>query len=112
MQKKVYFDDQNMRFRTADHRTLRLINDMHDHNVLKHQIMKRSTPEKIKMKNEKSISEKMQMKKIMQINNNKQTDNETPNKIKNEKNKTYQRADDTQSHNRIKFRSFNLISSK
>ena len=109
--KEIYFDDQNMRLH-ANKKTLGLVNDLNDHNVLKHQVMKKSTSEKVKMKNEKSISEKMKMKmkKIMQINSSKQTDIEVSDKIKNEKNETYQRAEDTQQHSRIKFRSFGFIS--
>ena len=110
--KKNYFDDQDMRLH-ANNRTLRLMKDMHDYNVLKHdgnEIMKQSISEKMKMKNEKSISEKIKMKNNTPINNNKKTDNEVSDKIKNEKKKTYQRADSTQSHSRIKFRSFDFIS--
>ena len=122
--KKFYFDDQDMRLCTADYRTLRLINDLNDHNVLKHQVMKhvnhvsnqilkRSISEKMKMKNEKSISEKMKMmkmKKFVQINSSKQTNNEVFDKIKHEKNKIYQRAENTQLYSRIKFKSFDFIS--
>ena len=82
-------------------------------NHVSNQILKRSTSEKMKMKNEKSISEKMkmmEMKKFVQINSSKQTNNEASDKIKHKKNKAYQRAENTQSHSRIKFRSFGLIS--
>ena len=105
-----------MRFRIADHRTLKLISDLNDHDVLKHQVMKyevmkQSISEKMKMKNEKSISEKMKMKNNTPIYSSKKTDNEISDRVKNEKKKIYQRANSTQSHSRIKFRSFDFISS-
>ena len=117
--KRVYFDDQNMRLH-VNNRTLRLVSDMNDHDVLKHQvikhakneIIKQSTSEGVKMKNEKSTSEKVQVKKTKQINDSKQTDNGTLNRIKNERNGAYQRANNTQSHSKIKFKSFSPISSK
>ena len=110
--KGVYFDDQHMLLCTADYRTLGLVNDMHGHNILKHQIMKRSTSEGVKMKNEKPTSEKVQVKKTEQINNSKQTDNRAPNRVKNEKNEAYQRANNTQLHSKIKFKLFSPVSSK
>ena len=130
--KKIYFDDQGMRL-YANEKTLGLVSDLNDHDVLKHQVMeyashqvmkhashasnqisKRSTSEKVQMKNERSISEKMEMmevKKLVQINRSKQTDSRVSDKIKNEKKKAYQRAENTQSHDRIKFTSFDFISS-
>ena len=113
--KEVYFDDQSMRFH-ANSKTLKLVCDLNDHDVLKHQFMKKSISEKMKMKNEKSTFEKMKMKvikmkKFVQINNSKQTNNKVFDKIKDEKNKVYQRAKNTQQHSRIKFRSFDFISS-
>ena len=87
--------------------------DMHDHDVLKHQVMKESIFEKMKMKNKRPTPEGMKMmkvKKFMQINSSKQADNGAPDRAKNEKKKAYHRADSTQSHNRIKFKSFDFIS--
>ena len=117
--KGVYFDDQNMRLH-ANNRTLGLVSDMNDHDVLEHQVMKhardevmkQSTPEGVKMKNERPTPEGMQVKKTEQINSSKQTDNEAPNRAKNERDGAYQRANDTQSHSKIKFKSFSPISSK
>ena len=120
--KEIYFDNQGMRLRTADYRTLGLVSDLNDHDVLKYQVMKHAsnevmkqlTSEKIKMKNKKLTPEKMKMmkmKKFVQINSSKQTNNKVSDKIKNEKNRIYQRAKNTQSHSRIKFKSFGLISS-
>ena len=36
--KKIYFDDQNMRFRIINDQTLKLIKHIHDHNLLKNNI--------------------------------------------------------------------------
>ena len=117
--KRVYFDDQHMLLRTADYRTLGLVHDMNDHNVLKHQVMKHANKKNnqiLKHANnevmKRSTSEKMQMKKIMQISSSKQTNNRTSDRVKNKGDKTYQRANNTQSHSRIKFKLFSLISSK
>ena len=125
--KGVYFDDQNMRLH-ANNRTLGLVNDMSGHDVLEHHIMKhasekniqvmkqsvseRSTPEGVKMKNEKSTPEKMQVKKTEQINSSKQADNGASNRAKDGRDGAYQRVNGTQSHSRIKFKSFSPISSK
>ena len=128
--KGVYFDDQNMRLH-ANNRTLGLVSDMNGHDVLEHQIMehasekdnqnlkhasnevmKRSTPEEVKMKNERPTPEGVQVKKTEQINSSKQADNGASNRTKNEKDGAYQRANGTQSHSKIKFKSFSLISSK
>ena len=37
--KRIYFDDQDMRFH-VNNKTLRLVSDLNDHDVLKHQVMK------------------------------------------------------------------------
>lgn len=117
--KKVYCDDQGMRLYIADHRTLGLVNDLNGHNVLKHQIIKhasnkvieQSTPEKMQIKYDKSIFEKIkiEIKNNTPINSNKKADNKAPDKVKNKRKEVYYNADNTQSHDRIKFKSFDLI---
>ena len=89
--KEIYFDDQNMRLH-ANNRTLRLVHDINDHNILEHQIMKHASKKNNQILKHASnevmkrlTSEEMQMKKIMQINNSKQTDSRVSDKMKNKK---------------------------
>ena len=107
--KEVYFNDQNMRLRTADNKMLGLVSDMHDHKVLEHQVIKQSTPERMKMKNERPTSKEVQVKKTMQTNSSKKADSGAPNRVKHERDRAYQRANNTQSYSRINFGLFSPI---
>ena len=83
--KKNYFDDQDMRLH-ANNKTLKLVSNLNDHNVLKHQVMKHANHINNQI-SKRSISEMMKMKKFVQINRSKQTKSRISDKIKNEKKK-------------------------
>ena len=62
----------------VNNRTLGLVSDLNDHDVLKHQVMKhanhannqiseRSIPEEVQIKDERSTSEVIKVKKFVQI---------------------------------------------